>query len=287
MRAHLRNTSASAARCGTWLFRHRSYVLLPLAGLLVFAAVFATPLASTSWTIGQRVLGLVFLAVGEAIRLRVAGGARSGTSGRGRHFRAESLITGGLYAWTRNPLYLGNLTIWAGMALLVSGVPTLVLLLTIVGLHHHLIISAEERFLLERHGEEYARYLQSVPRLLPRPRWRRAQPARQHAQAPASFSWRRALLREHDTLFLIVAGAWLLLTLKARLIRRDEVGVTAAWLSFGVLACLAWIVLKILKKMNHYRSDETSPHAGDVKPCNRIPAAHFAETAPNRSRSQP
>ena len=79
----------------------------------------------------------------------------------------EQLATGGLYAYTRNPLYLGSLILAIGFALasrswwIVAGI---VLLFFSIYLP---VIRAEEVFLRERFPqfEDYAR---QVPRLFPR-----------------------------------------------------------------------------------------------------------------------
>ena len=79
----------------------------------------------------------------------------------------EQLATGGLYAYTRNPLYLGSLILAVGFALasrswwIVGGI---VLLFFAIYLP---VIRAEEVFLRQRFPQ-FGDYARQVPRLFPR-----------------------------------------------------------------------------------------------------------------------
>jgi protein-S-isoprenylcysteine O-methyltransferase Ste14 len=77
------------------------------------------------------------------------------------------LVTGGLYGRVRHPIY--SLSMLLMLCTLVV-VPTLPVAL-MAALHFGLMITKafnEERFLAERHGEQYRRYLQRTGRFLPR-----------------------------------------------------------------------------------------------------------------------
>jgi protein-S-isoprenylcysteine O-methyltransferase Ste14 len=79
----------------------------------------------------------------------------------------EQLATAGLYAYTRNPLYLGSLILSAGFALAARSwwiAAGIILLLVVIYLP---VIRGEEAFLRERFPE-FAGYALRVPRLLPR-----------------------------------------------------------------------------------------------------------------------
>jgi protein-S-isoprenylcysteine O-methyltransferase Ste14 len=92
----------------------------------------------------------------------------------------EQLATGGLYAHTRNPLYLGSLILAIGFALasrswwIVAGIVLLFLAIYLP------VIRAEEIYLREKFPqfEDYAR---QVPRLLPR--------VRSSNENSGAFSW--------------------------------------------------------------------------------------------------
>lgn len=77
------------------------------------------------------------------------------------------LLTEGIYARTRNPRYLAVLVALLAFALILNYPGLYVLfLLSIPALY--LVILLEERELAERFGDEYRRYVERVPRLVPR-----------------------------------------------------------------------------------------------------------------------
>ena len=78
----------------------------------------------------------------------------------------ERLAVNGPYAYTRNPLYLGTLTVAAGLAIAARN-PWLVLLFAAIFLLVYLpAIELEEQHLRELFPE-YARYAETVPMLMP------------------------------------------------------------------------------------------------------------------------
>lgn len=77
------------------------------------------------------------------------------------------LAVTGPYAYVRNPVYIGNALIVAGLAVMCElpwAVPLLVLWASIV---YSLAVRFEEARLLKRYGEQYERYLHRVPRWVP------------------------------------------------------------------------------------------------------------------------
>lgn len=75
----------------------------------------------------------------------------------------------GPYRYVRNPLYLGSFLLGLGFTLMAN---RWLLLLAFVGLYltvyRHGVL-AEEKFLLDKFGHSYARYMKHVPRFIPRP----------------------------------------------------------------------------------------------------------------------
>ena len=246
----------AGARLGRWLFRHRSYTLLPL-GALVAAAMMVGARHDSIWGVNRSALlaaGVTILLLGEGLRMIVAGWALPGTSGRGTTLRATSLVTSGAYRWTRNPLYLANWLLWAGAALLTGNLAVLVLVLVVVGLQYHWIILAEEHFLRARFGRRYHEYRRSVPRFFPWPPRRIEEPSARGL--PASFDWRKAVLREHDTVYLIFLGIW------AALFAGSEL--PAAGVGYGILAVATgvWLATKWFKKTRRRMTCKGDPRTG-------------------------
>ena len=77
-----------------------------------------------------------------------------------------AIVTGGIFAYTRNPMYLGMTAVLAGIALLLGSlaplvvVPLFVLFITFGFIRH------EERVMEEAFGDEYVSYKRRVRRWL-------------------------------------------------------------------------------------------------------------------------
>ncbi len=78
------------------------------------------------------------------------------------------IMTTGVFAFSRNPLYLGIVIFLAGIALAVNLPWMLVMLVpSIIGCHI-ILIAPEERYLAAKFGQEYAQYTRSVQRWIGR-----------------------------------------------------------------------------------------------------------------------
>jgi protein-S-isoprenylcysteine O-methyltransferase Ste14 len=187
-----------AARLGATLFRKRSWLPVPfvLVALLV-------PGRSTAalWIIGGALIVL-----GEAIRL--AGVAAAGTVTRRRSRNVQRLVTYGMFAWVRNPLYVGNFFIWMGFVVASGVLLFLPLAIVLFAVEYALIVAYEEGVLESIFGEEYLSYKAVTPRWIPRP------PAH---PAAGPHDWAEAWRSEVST-FLQYAALVAALIIKARLL---------------------------------------------------------------------
>jgi protein-S-isoprenylcysteine O-methyltransferase Ste14 len=141
------------------LFRYRGF--LPVPFLLIPLLVPGAP-TRRGWEIGA----LVILA-GEAFRL--AGVSAAGTVTRRRSRAVQRLVTYGIFAWMRNPLYVGNLLIWLGFVIGSGLLWFLPVALALFALEYSLIVRYEEGVLESIFGGEYVEYKRRTPRWLPRP----------------------------------------------------------------------------------------------------------------------
>lgn len=77
---------------------------------------------------------------------------------------ASSLVTGGVYRFTRNPMYLGMVLVLLGWAVFLSSPVTLLFVPLFVLYIHRFQIFPEERVLTDLFGSEYAEYKNKVRR---------------------------------------------------------------------------------------------------------------------------
>lgn len=80
----------------------------------------------------------------------------------------SKVVTTGVFAISRNPLYLGGALVFAGIGLALNLLWALGMLLLSLVLCHYVLILPEERYLAARFGEEYREYSASVHRWLGR-----------------------------------------------------------------------------------------------------------------------
>jgi protein-S-isoprenylcysteine O-methyltransferase Ste14 len=192
-------------RIGAWLFRHRTSIPLPIAvALLLIPASTSPSFLSTS----QFRLGVLIVAAGEAIRLWAV--HHIGAISRTRSDRLGPLIATGPFAFVRNPLYLGNILLWVGFALSAHLLWLAPIIVGLLAFEYHAIVRWEETLLAERLGDPYRRYMQRVPRWLPR-----LGDDASHVTGPATpptaaFSWGDTLFSERGTLIAIAVGFGLL-----------------------------------------------------------------------------
>jgi len=106
--------------------------------------------------------------------LLIAGGAALVTSGLRElrrigthvspHQPSTALATGGIYRFTRNPLYLSLTLIYLGIATATNGPWLLLLILPLLVVIRYGVIAREERYLEAKFGDDYRRYKARVRR---------------------------------------------------------------------------------------------------------------------------
>ncbi len=77
---------------------------------------------------------------------------------------STALVSGGVYARLRNPMYVGLVLILAGLAIFLASDWMLVLTILLAPVLHFGVVRREERYLATKFGAPYRRYLEDVPR---------------------------------------------------------------------------------------------------------------------------
>ncbi len=111
--------------------------------------------------------------------------------------KGKMLIRTGPYSIVRNPLYIGNISIAAGLSILSELIWLVPFLILYFFMLNHFVVLYEEKKLLSRWGDEYQTYLNEVPRWMPRvKKW--------HGVKADSFTWIRAVKAEVPSLSVIL-----------------------------------------------------------------------------------
>jgi len=119
-------------------------------GILVFTI--ARP------TLPAFLVGFPLAVIGEAVRLWASGHIE----------KTKTLATGGPYAHTRNPLYVGSLLIAMGVAVASASVGVVIAVAAYFLAFYPSVMSEEAAFLRVRFPEEYPAWAAAVPSLWPR-----------------------------------------------------------------------------------------------------------------------
>jgi protein-S-isoprenylcysteine O-methyltransferase Ste14 len=188
---------------GGWLFRQRTWLPLPLAVALLLIPASPAGLGAPLF-----VAGLFLIAAGEAVRLWSV--HHIGAISRTRSDRLGPLIASGPFALVRNPLYIGNIALWAGFAVMAGLLWLVPLVVLLLACEYHAIVRWEETLLETRLGDSYRLYAARVHRWWPS--WIGPDVSR----SDAVFSWRQTLFSERGTLIAIAVGL-VLLYVKVRL----------------------------------------------------------------------
>jgi protein-S-isoprenylcysteine O-methyltransferase Ste14 len=183
-----------AATLGAVLFRNRGW--LPVPFFLI--PLLAPPTVSDERRALAWVIGALLVAGGELVRL--AGVAAAGTVTRRRSRAVQRLVTYGIFAWTRNPLYVGNFLAWMGVVVASGVLWFLPVAVVLFAVEYSLIVRYEEGVLESIFGDEYLAYKRRTPRWVARP------PA---DRGPGPHDWGEALRSEVSTLlqYVAIAGA--------------------------------------------------------------------------------
>ena len=80
----------------------------------------------------------------------------------------SKVVKTGVFAISRNPLYLGGSILLLGIALMLNTLWAIVMLLLSIIICHYVLILPEERYLARKFGNEYEEYIASVSRWLGR-----------------------------------------------------------------------------------------------------------------------
>ena len=144
-------------------------VLTFLSGLAMWAIAnyvdFATFEVEASW---RKSVFLVFMILGVAsgaAGVMIFRAAKT-TIDPMNPAKTSLLVTDGIYQWTRNPMYLGLLSILLGWAFYLQNALGLLVLVFFYFYMTHVQIKAEEEALQEKFGEAYTAYTEKVRRWL-------------------------------------------------------------------------------------------------------------------------
>ena len=231
---------------GNFLFRYRN-ALFPLTCVLLFLPgprLDPDPLLAAA-------IGAAIAFAGQIVRALTIGLEYIVRGGRQGKVYADGLVIAGIYHHSRNPMYVGNVLIAAGLAVASNSWISIAVTIPLVVLTYSAIVAAEEKYLSEKFGDAYAEYRRDVPRWLPRVR------GLAQTLAHSRFHWRRLIVKEYGT-----PAGWIGVLCGVVLynlwhdgmwaFRRDEI-LAIAWIVSATFAL--WLLARALKKTHLLQAD--------------------------------
>lgn len=250
MQADTQSTGAAAVvppvafrvRLGNFLFRYRNAIGPVLFLLALAAADPRDPFEIPALGYLAAATGLFCALAGSAVRIFTIGFEYIERGGRNRKVYASKLVQGGVFDHCRNPLYLGNVLICTGLAL-VARSTAFYLLIPIVLFAYSCIVAAEEAYLRDKFGAEYDAYCARVRRWWPR--WTGWGATLEGMR----FNWGRVLVKEYNTILVLLLSLGLLWLWRRYIIGGAEVMPQPAVLAAAFIGWSAvYIFTRWLKK---------------------------------------
>ncbi|MDG2004450.1 MAG: isoprenylcysteine carboxylmethyltransferase family protein [Novosphingobium sp.] len=193
------------ARSGHALFTIRGLniaVVIVIGAVIAWCSGVSGPFGEAVADCWWQVVSLGVALVGALWRVIVSGFAALGTSGNAKKGAvAAELNTTGPYSVVRNPLYVGRIVNFTGIAMLSGSWVYGALVFLISVLVYERISFYEEEFLSKEFGEAHRKWAEEIPALLPKlTGW---------VKPKYDFWWRRAIYREYQKFFFLLTALFL------------------------------------------------------------------------------
>ncbi len=191
----LRSHPTVLVRCGQVLFRHRNTIFPVVTVALLALCRPRVPFGSVADDRWLDLVGWLILVAGLILRGWVIGLQyikRGGSHGR---VYADGLVTGGVFGCSRNPLYVGNVLLVIGPAVMFNNPIVYMVAIPLSVLIYQAIVAAEEEYLAREYGDAYRAYCVRVRRWLPNPVCLLA------ASRGERFDWPRVVGADYSTAF--------------------------------------------------------------------------------------
>ncbi|HEY2728086.1 MAG TPA: isoprenylcysteine carboxylmethyltransferase family protein [Parafilimonas sp.] len=231
---------------GNFFFKYRNWLFIIFYALLFVPHV---PQLFTPKNSGENyywypvIIGLITTILGQAIRGATIGLAYIIRGGKNKKVYAEDLVTTGIFAHCRNPLYVGNILMLAGVGILSNSFLYIVIMIPFFLFVYQAIVLAEENFLRNKFGEQFNNYCARVNRWFPDFK------GIGKTFSGMRFNWKRYVAKEHTTTFIWLCGIVLLLLFYYPQLTNNDAHLRNTLLIVILSALLIiYIFIRIIKK---------------------------------------
>jgi protein-S-isoprenylcysteine O-methyltransferase Ste14 len=158
------NDSAHKHRWETGEF----FIGLPYIAGIGLHILFPLTITQGTAAIILQIIGAIFIFIGFVLLIRTRRQFNTNNQPTDPGRPTSKIMTSGPFSISRNPLYLGGIVIFFGMALLINFLWPLLALIISAILCQTFLILPEEKYLEEKFGEEYLVYKSTVRRWIGR-----------------------------------------------------------------------------------------------------------------------
>jgi protein-S-isoprenylcysteine O-methyltransferase Ste14 len=236
-------------KLGSFIFRYRN-LLFPLVFVLLVFSV-KPSLGSKDLENLRYVIGVTVALAGQIVRALTIGLAYIKRGGKDKNVFAKRLVTKGIFAHCRNPLYLGNILIIAGLGIVAHSLLFYLIGIPLFIFFYMAIIRAEENYLANTFGQEYIEYCRNVNRFIPK------FSGIGTTVKNMTFNWKRLVTKEYGTTYLWIV-CMILLIERNQYIRYGKQGnkivIAILVLSF-IFVTILYAVARYLKKSKQLAAD--------------------------------
>ena len=236
--------SSSLIGYGNFLFKYRNMVFPAVLLLLLAGFKPGHTAGNGSYDIYLVAAGILIIISGQAIRAMVIGLAYIKRGGLNKKVHADDLVSTGIFAHCRNPLYLGNLLIVLGLLVVHNNFWVYAIGLGFFLVSYSAIVIAEETYLQNKFGDEYTAYCNKTGR------WSFNFHGLGKTFEDMQFNWRRVILKDYTTMMTWTTTLGLLLiwrTVTFQGLRNS--GVTITYMTTAIaLLLMTGLGVRLLKK---------------------------------------
>jgi len=230
---------------GNFFFKYRN-LLFPIFALSIFIP---SPPLFTSSVFGDHyylipfIAGLIIAIAGQVIRAATIGLKYIVRGGKDKKVYAEGLVVEGMFRHCRNPLYVGNVLMLAGVGIMSNSMYFILIGIPFFIFLYQAIIRAEENFLSNKFGAEYAKYCATVNRWIPNLK------GLNETFGSMDFNWNRYIIKEYNTVYLLILSIYIVTLVyypgMASLDNKSKITISAI---FFVALSLIYLYVRHLKK---------------------------------------
>ncbi|MBE7411231.1 MAG: lipid A Kdo2 1-phosphate O-methyltransferase [Leptospiraceae bacterium] len=183
---------------GSFLFRWRSYI--PVF-ILLLSAFYIPGYKYLNFRYEDNLIWVGFCILvslfGLLIRSIVVGFAPARTSGRNTKVQIADVVNQtGIYSTVRHPLYVGNFFMFFGLVLFFRDFSFVLIFILFYWFYYERIMFTEEQFLRGKFGDDYLKWANSTPAIIPC--------FKNFRKPDMSFSFKNVLKREYPGFFGLV-----------------------------------------------------------------------------------